>query len=133
VKVSEQPLQTTTLGEKPDDIAPDGSEIRNLPRTVRGSLCHCTLTAGKTSLPVSHHNIEEIWFVLNGQGEVWRKNSRTEVTVPMIEGASFTIPPHTSFQFRNTGDGPLSILIATMPPWPGPQEAEAVEGVWAAE
>lgn len=50
----------------------------------------------------------------------------------MSAGTSLTIPPRTAFQFRNTGMGPLRILIVTMPPWPGPQEAEEAVGVWPA-
>jgi mannose-6-phosphate isomerase-like protein (cupin superfamily) len=74
--------------------------------------------------------VEEIWYVASGEGEVWRKNSAAEETVRVSAGSSLTIPPRTTFQFRNTGDSPLCILIVTVPPWPGPQEAEKAEGVW---
>jgi mannose-6-phosphate isomerase-like protein (cupin superfamily) len=95
-----------------------------------GGLCHCTLPAGKTSSPVAHRQVEEIWFVVSGDGEVWRKNAAAEETVGVCTGSSLTIPPCTSFQFRNTGATPLCILIVTMPPWPGRQEAEKAAGVW---
>ena len=49
----------------------------------------------------------------------------------LASGVSFDIPLGTQFQFRNTGDEPLSVLIATMPPWPGNDEAIAVQGPWA--
>ena len=38
------------VGQIPDETAPDGSEIRLLPRMTRGSLCECLLPVGKTSL-----------------------------------------------------------------------------------
>jgi mannose-6-phosphate isomerase-like protein (cupin superfamily) len=115
-----------------DYIAPDGSEIRLLPTVKGGGLCHCTLPEGKTSSPVAHRGVEEIWYVLEGTGEVWRATSGGEPPVPVSPGTSLTIPPRTAFQFRNSGTGPLCILIVTMPPWPGPQEAEKAIGVWPA-
>ena len=43
---------------------------------------------------------------------------------------SLTIEVGTHFQFRNTGDEPLCIVITTMPPWPGEHEAAPVAGRW---
>jgi mannose-6-phosphate isomerase-like protein (cupin superfamily) len=114
-------------------LAPDGSEIRLLSTAKGGGLCHCTLPTGKTSSPVAHRHVEEIWYVVEGQGEVWRRATGAEDTVRVDPGTSLTIPPETAFQFRNIGAGPLRILIVTMPPWPGPQEALPVVGVWPVE
>ncbi len=129
---TENKFQTTTLKTGVDHIAPDSSEIRLLPTMMGGGLCHCTLPVSKISSPVSHRHIEEIWYVLEGQGEVWRKGGRVEEIVPVSSGTSLTIPPESAFQFRNIGDGPLCILIVTMPPWPGPDEAYQVQGKWSA-
>ncbi len=123
-------FDTKKLPTRANERAPDGSEIRLLPKMNGGGLSHCTLLAGKTSYPVVHRHVEEIWYVLEGEGEVWRKNSGVEEIVSVCAGTSLTIPPHTAFQFRNTGAGPLHILIMTMPPWPGPQEAERAIGPW---
>lgn len=68
--------------------------------------------------------------MLEGEGEVWRKGDGGEDTVRVSAGTTLTIPPRTAFQFRNTGTDPLCILIVTMPPWPGPQEAVKAEGLW---
>jgi mannose-6-phosphate isomerase-like protein (cupin superfamily) len=129
---SDLTFQTSALKSDADYLAPDGSEIRLLPTMKGGGLCHCTLPAGKTSSPVFHLNVEEIWYVIEGQGEVWRKAGELEDLVRVSAGTSLTIPPRTSFQFRNTGPGPLCILIVTMPPWPGPQEAVDAIGAWPA-
>jgi hypothetical protein len=49
----------------------------------------------------------------------------------VVPGVSLTIPVETQFQFRNTGQEPLRFVIATMPPWPGADEAVPVEvGKW---
>ena len=123
-------LQTVHLSSSVDYLAPDGSEIRLLPTMRGGGLCHCTLPGGCTSAPVEHHKVEEIWFVISGSGELWRKRSTEESTVPLVAGTSLTIPPRTAFQFRNDGHEPLCILICTMPPWPGPEEAVPSDGHW---
>ena len=125
-------MQTRILSQNYDLLAPDGSEIRLLSQTLRGSMVHSTLQSGKVSSPVKHRTVEEIWYVLEGRGEVWRKIGLVEDTSEVTVGSSLTIPTSASFQFRNTGDSPLTVLIVTMPPWPGEQEAEAIEGKWKA-
>ena len=106
-------VKNAACGQPSVLLAPNGSEIRLLPTMKGGGLCHCTLPAGKTSSPVAHRQVEEIWFVVSGEGEVWRKNAAAEETVGVCTGSSLTIPPCTSFQFRNTGATPLCILIVT--------------------
>ena len=125
---------TTVFDTKslPEDyeIAPDGSEIRPLLRLGRGSLAHCTLSKGRTSYAVSHKTIEEIWYCLQGRGQMWRRKNGTEEVVDVGPRVSLTIPTGTHFQFRNTGGEPLRFVIATMPPWPGDDEAIRVPGRW---
>jgi len=62
--------QTNDVTAKPDYIAPDGSEIRLLPACAAGGLAHCTLRAGSRTTAATHRTVDEIWFVLGGQGEV---------------------------------------------------------------
>jgi mannose-6-phosphate isomerase-like protein (cupin superfamily) len=47
-------------------------------------------------------------------------------------GVSVSIPLGTTFQVRSFGHEPLSAIRATMPPWPGNDEAILVEGPWPA-
>jgi mannose-6-phosphate isomerase-like protein (cupin superfamily) len=115
---------------KPSYLAPDGSEIRSLAEVTAGGLCHCTLPAGQVAAAVSHRTVEEIWYFIEGHGEVWRKHGEEEFAVEVRRGTSLTIPVGTHFQFRNTGQEPLCLVIATMPRWPGPDEAKPVEGQW---
>jgi len=45
-------------------------------------MAHCTLLAGGVSKPVHHRTVEEIWYCVEGDGEVWRKQGdREEVTL----------------------------------------------------
>jgi mannose-6-phosphate isomerase-like protein (cupin superfamily) len=131
-------FKTKRLPEAYDYLAPDGSEIRLLPEFSDefsdGGLSHCTLPPGKVSMPCYHKTVQEIWYCLSGEGEVWRKavaggNGETVVFQP---GVSLTIPVATAFQFRNTGRDPLCFVIVTIPHWPGPQEAIPTDGKWPA-
>jgi mannose-6-phosphate isomerase-like protein (cupin superfamily) len=124
-------LQTIQQPEKLNAIAPDGSEIRLLAGTTRGSMVHCVLPPGRTSKAVRHRTVEELWYFLSGQGQVWRKFGDEEIVAECCPGLSLNIPTGTHFQFRNTGREPLCFVIVTMPPWPGAEEAVAVEDHWA--
>jgi mannose-6-phosphate isomerase-like protein (cupin superfamily) len=121
-------MNTSKLKDRYDVLAPDGSEIRELLKSERGSMVHCTLPAGKTTQAVKHKTVEECWYFLSGEGEVWRKEGdREEVTV-VTPGVALNISLGCHFQFRNTGTRPLTFVIITMPPWPGPNEAVPVKG-----
>ena len=113
-----------------DYLAHDGSEIRLLPENKYGGIAHCTLPPEKTSKAVKHKTVEEIWYILEGKGKMWRKKGSNETVIDLKPNLSLTIPTGTNFQFINTGSTPLKIIIATMPPWPGAEEAEPVEGCW---
>jgi len=125
------PFATTRLADTRPVPAPDGSRVRMLPRLSGGSVVHVELVAGQVSHPVAHRTVEEIWFVLSGRGELWRRQGVREETVALETGVSLTLPLGTHFQFRAEADGPLSILCVTLPPWPGDHEAFGVEGPWA--
>jgi mannose-6-phosphate isomerase-like protein (cupin superfamily) len=116
----------------PDCLAPDGSEIRLLFATEQGSLALCTLHAGDCSSPVRHRSVHEIWFVLEGHGELWRETIADGSSVtPLWPGASVDIPTGARFQFRATGLSPLRFIMLTMPHWPGHDEAQpATPGQW---
>jgi len=110
--------------------APDGSLIRPLHEYEEGGIAHCTLPEARVSRAARHGTVSEIWYFIEGEGELWRRLGDREETVRVGPGVSITIPAHTCFQFRNTGSGPLSFLCVTMPRWPGYGEAEFVEGPW---
>jgi mannose-6-phosphate isomerase-like protein (cupin superfamily) len=121
---------TRARNDVPDAIAPDGSEVRILANTARGSMAEFLLPPGKISIAVAHQTVEEVWFFTQGQGQLWRKNNEAEEIVKIHPGLSISIPIGTHFQFRNDGTENLKAIGTTMPPWPGPNEAYAVKGVW---
>jgi len=116
-----------------DVVAPDGSDVRILLRLPGGSMAHFELAPGRTSRAVAHHTVDEIWYVLHGQGEMWRSQDGRQQTVPLDPGTCLSIPAGTHFQFRSTGGGPLAVVAVTMPPWPGEDEAREVPGAWSAD
>jgi mannose-6-phosphate isomerase-like protein (cupin superfamily) len=121
---------TTTLPADADALAPDGSEVRLLPRLERGSMAHFTLAPGVASRAVTHRTVEEIWFCTSGRGEMWRQSDEREEIVALVPGVALTIPLGTRFQFRALGSEPLTALAVTMPPWPDADEAIDVTGAW---
>jgi mannose-6-phosphate isomerase-like protein (cupin superfamily) len=128
----DQGFETRQLPGRPDAVAPDGSDVRILLRLGRGSMAHFELGAGRVSRPVAHHHVDEIWYVLHGQGQMWRRQARREETVSLSSGTCVSIPAGTHFQFRADSSGPLAAVGVTMPPWPGPGEAYEVPGAWPA-
>jgi mannose-6-phosphate isomerase-like protein (cupin superfamily) len=61
---------------------------------------------------------------------MWREQDGISETVEVTAGVCLTIPVGTRFQFRSTGEDPLSAVAVTMPPWPGDGEAIFVDGPW---
>jgi mannose-6-phosphate isomerase-like protein (cupin superfamily) len=125
-------FRTGRAAALPDAIAPDGSEVRILCAGARGSMALFTLPPGAVSKAVVHRSVEEIWYVARGSGRMWRRDATREETVAIGPGISLAIPAGTRFQFRCDGDEPIEAVAVTMPPWPGPDEAEIVAGIWPA-
>jgi mannose-6-phosphate isomerase-like protein (cupin superfamily) len=125
-------MRLRRLPAEPDAVAPDGSAVRVLLALGGGSMAHFELAAGQTSLAVRHRTVEELWYFLGGRGEMWRRDPDGREAVDAVEpGVSLDIPLGTSFQFRALGAEPLRAVGVTMPPWPGDDEAELVDGPWS--
>jgi mannose-6-phosphate isomerase-like protein (cupin superfamily) len=125
---------TLDLADAPVVRAPDGSAVRPLCALAgRGSFAHFQLAPGEVSTAVSHATVEEIWYIVGGTGEMWRRQGGRESTVALRPGICLTIPLGTTFQFRAAPDGePLAAVAVTMPPWPvdSPDEARPEPGPW---
>jgi mannose-6-phosphate isomerase-like protein (cupin superfamily) len=123
-------LDLRHLPAVPDVVAPDGSAITLAAAGRRGSMVLCTLAPGQVTRAVVHRTVEELWYVVEGEGEVWRRLGQADGVVAIGPGTALTIPLGAHFQFRCLGSSPLSIIIATMPPWPGETEAVRVADYW---
>jgi mannose-6-phosphate isomerase-like protein (cupin superfamily) len=124
------PFATRTLPDAADALAPDGSEVRVLLALAAGGMAHFRLAPGQVSLAVAHRTVEEVWYVVAGRGEMWRRQGDREEVVALRPGVCLTIPLGTHFQFRAVGPDALEAVGVTMPPWPGDGEAYEVPGVW---
>jgi mannose-6-phosphate isomerase-like protein (cupin superfamily) len=106
---------TKRLGELPDATAPDGSEVRVLCSTSRGSLAHFTLPLHAVSKAMAHRTVEEVWYFVSGRGQMWRRSHDYEEIVDVEPGVAITIPVGTYFQFRSLSHEPLTAVGTTMP------------------
>ena len=134
-------LPPSRRAEQPDATAPDGSEIRLLAdgrhAATKSSMVEVTLPAGQISRPVCHRTVEEIWYILEGEGQVWRcppdaASAGPEPVEglppqPVSPGDALVIPTGWLFQFAAAPEGPLRFLCHTTPPWPGEDEALPAE------
>jgi mannose-6-phosphate isomerase-like protein (cupin superfamily) len=123
---------TKEAGGRPDAIAPDGSEVRILCVGARGSMATFSLPPKAIAKAVAHRTVEEVWYVVAGQGRMWRRLGERDEVVEIGPGVSLSIPVGTHFQFRCDGDEALHAVAVTVPPWPGDEEAYGVEGPWEA-
>lgn len=123
-------FSTLRLPAEPTATAPDGSDVRVLLALKGGSMAHFELAADRVSLAVAHRTVEEIWYIVGGSGQMWRKQGEREEVVSLAPGVCLTLPLGTHFQFRAAATEPLSAVGVTMPPWPGEGEAYPVAGHW---
>ena len=123
--------------DAPEVTAPDGSSVRPLARTDRGSMATFRLRPGQVAAAVVHRTVDELWYVAEGSGWLWRRapdegaiESAGELT-RLEPGVSVDLPVGTAFQFRASDDDELVVVGVTMPPWPGEDEAiPAMGGPW---
>ena len=111
--------------------APDGSRVHVLLSLTGGSMATFTLQPGEVSATVRHRTVEELWYVLGGTGQMWRRDGCGESIADLSPGLCLSVPLGTAFQFRCTGDMPLVAVAVTMPPWPGDGEALPAPGPWS--
>jgi|SRR5215218_6174053 len=124
-------FETIHLPAEVTVLAPDTSEIRVLLRNEHASVAHGTLPAGRVSLAIKHKTVHEIWYILGGEGELWRRTAHQDEVVHLRAGVSVTIPAGADFQFRTISEEPLRFIMCTTPPWPGHDEAVLVDAHWS--
>src|SRR5258708_12959987 len=104
-------FDTMRLPGVPDVAAPDGSDVRVLLQLDRGGMAHFELGAGRTSVAVAHHSVDEIWYILRGHGEMWRRQGDRREAGLLGPRTRVSIPPRARLPVR---------APAPPPPPPGP-------------
>jgi len=68
-----------------------------------GGLAHCTLPPHGISLAVKHKTIGEIWYFIEGHGQVWRKQGKREEAVDVGPGTCELSSLRSQLECWNSG------------------------------
>ncbi|KQW85739.1 cupin [Devosia sp. Root413D1] len=123
-------MQTRPFPPVPHGRSPAGAEVRLLVDGMTGGMIHSTVPPGQVNRATIHATVSEFWFVLSGEGQIWRRDDTGEQTTALTRGVSIDIPVGTAFQYRCNGAAPLEFICISMPPWPGSHEATIIAGPW---
>jgi mannose-6-phosphate isomerase-like protein (cupin superfamily) len=123
-------MKTKMLPEHPDAKSPAGADIRYLMDGQTGHMIHSTVPPHQINRATVHATVSEFWYVLEGQGEIWRDDGLESGITALLAGTAIDIPVGTAFQYRNVSDADLKFICVTMPRWPGDSEATFVKGAW---
>ena len=111
-------MEVRSLAGAESFVTADGSTIRELFGLPTGgvdhqSLAEATLAPGQATQRHYHRASEEIYFVLDGEGELEIDGDRRRVGA----GDAIAIPPGAWHELRAEGDRPLRILCCCAPPY----------------
>ena len=65
-------MKTTTVETAECGRSPLGARIRFLMEGQHGNMIHSTVPPGMTGRACRFRTIDEYWFILSGEGEIWR-------------------------------------------------------------
>jgi mannose-6-phosphate isomerase-like protein (cupin superfamily) len=99
-------------------VTADGSTIRSLldrsnAPVANQSLAEATLAPGASTVRHHHRVSEEIYYLVEGTGEMDLDGERADVG----PGDAILIPPGAWHRITATGDGPLRFLCTCAPPY----------------
>ena len=106
----------TSYGEITPYVTKDGSEVRELMHpavhgNTKQSLAEATVLPGCRTLLHRHRTTEEIYYIVEGAGEMRLGDDRFAVSA----GDTICIAPGTAHCIENTGTAVLTILCACSP------------------
>ncbi|MFW6124666.1 MAG: cupin domain-containing protein [Pirellulales bacterium] len=109
-------MDVRNINDVPAFITKDGSEIRELLAyrnscIRRQSLAEARLSAGSSTTPHRHARTEEIYYILQGEGEMRIEDERRRVG----PGDAVAIPPDATHQLTNSGNVVMKLLCCCVP------------------
>ncbi len=109
-------MDVRNIDSVPAFITKDGSEIRELlayrnSAIRRQSLAEARLAPGRSTQAHRHLVTEEIYYILEGRGEM-RLDGETRLVGP---GDAIAIPPGSIHQIANVGTSVLKFLCCCVP------------------
>lgn len=124
-------MKTVNLETAERARSPLGAHVRLLMDGPHGDMIHSTVPPGMVGRACHFRLIDEFWYILSGEGEIWRRATDGHETITrLVPGMYIDIQLGTAFQYRCAGDVPLVFTCTAMPPWPGDHEAVIVDGPW---
>ena len=111
-------MEIRSLADAESFVTADGSTIRELFGLPTGgvehqSLAEAMLAPGQATQRHYHRASEEIYFVLDGEGEMELDGERR----PVSAGDAVAIPAGAWHELRAEGERPLRILCSCAPPY----------------
>ncbi|MDX6543377.1 MAG: hypothetical protein QOK32_980 [Gaiellaceae bacterium] len=111
-------MDVRSLADAESFVTADGSTIRELFGLPTGgvehqSLAEATLAPGQVTQRHYHRVSEEIYFVLDGEGEMDVDGEKRRVSA----GDAVAIPAGAWHELGAEGDRPLRILCSCVPPY----------------
>lgn len=124
-------MNTSSVETAEQGRSPLGAHIRHLVGGPHGNMIHSTVPPGMVGRACRFRTVDEFWFVLSGEGEIWRRAPDGEEHITrLVAGVCVDVPLGTAFQYRCVGDAEFVFTCTAMPPWPGDDEAVFVDGPW---
>ena len=121
-------MKQLVISAKPDVRSLVGADIQFIMDSFTRNMIYSMVLPGQVNRATVHATVSEFWYILEGSGEIWRRDANDEKVTVLSPGVSLDIPVGTAFQYRNTGKTPLRFICITMPPWPGDFEASHLDG-----
>ena len=96
-------MKTTILPEHPDAKSPAGADIRFVMACDAGNMIHSTVPHQQVNRATMHATVSELWFVLEGRGEIWRDDGDESCVTALVPGTSVDIPVGTASSTATRG------------------------------
>jgi mannose-6-phosphate isomerase-like protein (cupin superfamily) len=107
--------RTKELSAIPDRGSPSGAaEIQVLGEFSEGEIAHATVLANRPSDAGILTGFGEFFYILEGEGDLWRATGALQGVVPLFPGRCVSIPPGIEYQYRARRI-PMKFLVATAP------------------
>lgn len=121
---------TATVPIEYDYISPSGeAEIRLLPSFEQGELAHARVASDAPSQAASIVGMGELFYVMSGEGELWRATGELHDVTSLVPERCLSIPPGIDYQYRATAP-PLEFLVVTAPRWKKENWTRAKRSFW---
>ena len=121
------------ISADPDAVSPGGgAEIRHIVSSPLGDLTHAVCPSGHVA--PTHHlpELDEEYYVLAGEGEIWRATDEREAVTALRPGRWVQMPAGVRFQYRANRGSSLVFLVVVLPGWAPELFHTVPDGLWSA-